>query len=132
MYVSKSGPCVVLNNCFWCGEGKEIYLISSKKVCDKIDNRRAILNYEPCDNCKEKFKQGILVIEADSKPRIEDHKSISEGAYPTGRYVLMKEEAFIRIFEPSDEDMPVNYKQRAALLLPREFELIFGEYINEK
>lgn len=99
--------------CFWCGKDKnEIALMG--RVREKDHNGRAVrgsdvempmkmvLDYEPCDCCKEQFSQGVQLIECvnhvqDGRPPIsKDDRDNS--VYPTGRTLVFKPEAAQNIF----------------------------------
>lgn len=113
-------PC-----CFFCGEQKnEVALLGRLDDPDKGEDieapRSAVLDYEPCENCKKKFSLGVLVIEVtsdhpkDMRPAIYKDPTGAK-VYPTGNYVvvrrgvlnvdgdkcLMNESVFKRLF--SDE-----------------------------
>lgn len=113
-------PC-----CFFCGEQKnEVALLGRLDDPDKGEDieapRNAVLDYEPCENCKKKFSLGVLVIEVtfdhpkDMRPAISKDPTGAK-VYPTGNYVvvrrgvlnvdgdkcLMNESVFKRLF--SDE-----------------------------
>lgn len=88
-------PCIPV--CFFCGETKnEIALLGQigdrRKGEDFEAPMRAVLDYEPCDECKAKFAQGVLLIEVTTSPECIG-MPIAENAYPTGRYVVVKPEA---------------------------------------
>lgn len=58
-------------------------------------------DYEPCDSCKELRKQGIDLIEATERPRSDvPEQPPYHGAYPTGRHMILREEAVRSIFSP--------------------------------
>lgn len=88
--------------CFFCGESKnEIALmgrIHSKKGArdDVKAPMYMVLNYEPCDECIEKFKQGVLLIEVTTVPQSKNQPPISnkqEELFPTGAWCIVSEEA---------------------------------------
>lgn len=95
-------PCIPI--CFWCGKQK-----NEIAFCGRIDRedseapKNLVLDYEPCDECKAVHSKGVLLIEAvdsipdNGRPPISKD---SEGrpVYPTGRHVVMKSDAFQRIF----------------------------------
>lgn len=106
--------------CFWCGKDKnEIALMGrvrkkesrntayGTKSTRVIDNdvempMRMVLDYEPCDCCKEQFEQGVQLVECshyrtDGRPAFsKDDKG--QPVYPTGRSAVMKPEAAQRTF----------------------------------
>ena len=99
--------------CFWCGKEKnEIALMG--RVREKDHNGRAVrgsdiempmkmvLDYEPCECCKEHFSQGVQVIECehhvqDGRPPITKDDTGNE-VFPTGRTIVFRPEAAQRIF----------------------------------
>lgn len=109
----KHGVNPTIPVCFWCGQDKgEIALLG--RVREKDHNGRAVrgsdleapmkmvLDYEPCDCCKEQFRQGVQLIECstsapDGRPPLSKDECGNE-VFPTGRTVVMKEEAAQRIF----------------------------------
>lgn len=112
--------------CFWCGKEKnEIALLGRIRrketrktaygttVNHTVDDdmeapRNMVLDYEPCDACREQFLQGVQVIECDTASP-DERMPISKDdtgnpVYPTGRFVVLKPEAVKRIFHV-DPDM---------------------------
>jgi len=67
--------------CFYCGECKGV-LINMRLRGTFKDRKGVVTDIEPCDDCKEKYKDYQLVLE---KP--------SETAPPTGRWFAVKKEA---------------------------------------
>ena len=76
--------------CFFCGEVKGLLLLGKLKGDAKAPDKM-LIDYEPCDDCKEKFKQGILWIEASPEPIAPNQAPIADGAYPTGRWTVTTE-----------------------------------------
>lgn len=99
----KYGVNPTLPVCFWCGESKnEIALLGhigdGRKHEDFEAPRYSVINYEPCDKCRAQMAQGFTVMEATTKPNRASSVEIQKGVYPTGRYVVLKNEAAERIF----------------------------------
>jgi len=89
--------------CFWCGKSKdEIALLGHigdyRKGEDFEAPRNMVLDYIPCDNCVANMGLGVTVIEASDTPIIPNQPEIQEGLYPTGKWVVIKQEAADRIF----------------------------------
>ena len=86
---------VRMTQCVWCGEPKAIAI--GKKLIDcenKYDNKFIFDNYEPCDECMEKWNKGFVLIEAQEKPVKDGQPPMQEGIYPTGNmWVIDKESA---------------------------------------
>ena len=102
--------------CFFCGKEKnEIALLGKIDREDSEAPRKVILNFEPCDECKEKFAQGVLLIEVTQTPTYIG-MPIADNAYPTGRYVVVKPEALNGDFKAGSK----------ALVLQKDFIAMFG------
>ena len=83
--------------CFWCGEDTgELALLGAAYPGGAPG--RMVMNYEPCPACKEQFAKGITLIETTTRPR-EGQPAIDGTNYPTGRIVVITEEAARRIFD---------------------------------
>lgn len=88
----KHGVNPTIPICFWCGKEKNEVALLGKLPGDEEAPMNIIIDYEPCDECREKMKQGITFIEASSSPKIEKQQSIVEGIYPSSHFVVLKEE----------------------------------------
>lgn len=89
----KHGVNPSMGICFWCGESSgEILLLGlmkGKEMTDREAPREMVANYDPCESCKAKQAQGIWIAEA---------KGFDEDPKPTGRWWVMSEEGFERMF----------------------------------
>ena len=87
--------------CFFCREASGIALFGRMKG-DVEAPSAVLIDYEPCNKCKELFKQGSLLLEVDTCPHIGGQPAIqqqeNQKLYPTGRYNVIKKEACKRIF----------------------------------
>lgn len=91
-------PCIP--TCFFCGKDRnEIVLFGKIGREDKEAPMKAIVDYEPCEECQKKFAEGVLLIEVTQSPEYIG-MPIAENAYPTGRYVVVKPEALNGDFKP--------------------------------
>lgn len=95
--------------CFWCGEEKnEVALCGhigdGRKHEDFEAPRRALVNYEPCDHCKEMMEQGFTVMEATTDPNFQSQPPMQKDCYPTGAFSVIKREAADRIFDHPSAD----------------------------
>ena len=81
----KYGVNPSLDTCFFCRESIGVVLMGYIKG-DLEAPRTCISSYEPCEACKEKFKQGFLIIEA-----------LPDRTF-TGNYWLIKTERAIEAF----------------------------------
>ena len=110
--------------CFWCGKEKnEIALlgrISSKKIVNTawggqstkvVDSdmeapRNMILDYEPCDECKENMSKGVTLMACSTHPFVEGMPPVqtdpATGAqvYPHPYYAVVRPEMVKRVFVP--------------------------------
>ena len=87
--------------CFFCGEPKNEIALMGKmggRGEDIEAPKNMILDYEPCDCCKEKMSMGITMIGVttnapDGRPPLTENGGTK--LYPTGRWVVVSED-FIR------------------------------------
>lgn len=121
-------PC-----CAWCGkEKKEIALMGRIKTSVKGEDPEApmhcVLDYEPCDDCKAQWSQGVAVLEATMRRPTPYRPPISkqngEEIYPTMRMVVIKPESAERVFGGQFE------AGQKLLLEDTAFEQIFGEALR--
>lgn len=77
----KHGVNPSMTICFYCGETTGIALLGKLKG-DEEAPKYICNSIEPCDKCKEKYKDYVLVVE---KPSPEEN--------PTGRWFAIKKEA---------------------------------------
>ena len=93
----KHGVNPSMEICFFCKEAKGIVLFGKLKN-DIEAPREVLINYEPCEKCKEKFKEGVIVVaettaqQCKNQPPITTHNN--EELYPTGAYAVVKPTAF--------------------------------------
>lgn len=108
-------PCMPV--CFFCGkERNEIVLFGKIGREDKEAPMKAIVDFEPCDECKKKFAEGVLLIEVTTSPEAVN-MPIAKDAYPTGRYVVVKPEALNGNFKAGSK----------ALVHRHDFIAMFGD-----
>ena len=100
----KHGLNPTLGLCFFCGqETGEIGLLGRLKG-DKEAPRKAVLNYEPCDKCKEQWAAGTALIGCvteqpeDKRPPISKANDQHPDLYPTGNFAVIKSEAAEGVF----------------------------------
>ena len=92
----KHGLNPTISVCFFCGRDKDEILVNGYLKGDAEAPKRAVANYEPCEECKEKFKEGTLIVEATEQDN--GGMPIQEGVWPTGRWCLISHESCKRIF----------------------------------
>lgn len=97
----KHGVNPTIPVCFFCGEPKnEIALLG--KIGGRNEDLEApkhcVLDYEPCEKCAEKMKQGVALIEvSDIQPSDGRPPMKAQGqqlVYPLGRYIVIKSSAW--------------------------------------
>jgi hypothetical protein len=116
--------------CAWCGEDKnEIALLGKIKGSNDAEApMHCVLDYEPCEHCKEQWSQGVAVLEVTTKgvspyrPPIQ--KDNGNDLTPTMRMVCVRAEVASDIF--GGEFKPGN----RLLLEDEAFEKIFGEALR--
>lgn len=82
--------------CFFCGKDKGIVALGKLKGDAKAPTR-AVFDYIPCEECAEKMKQGVTVIEVVRTDN--GARPIQDGAWPTGRWCIISTEAARRLFK---------------------------------
>ena len=96
----KHGVNPTIPVCFWCGEEKNEIALLGKLPKDQEAPRSMWIagDYEPCEKCKKRRELGIDFIEALEQPALGENQPPYYGYFPTGRHVVLKEEAARRIF----------------------------------
>ena len=93
----KHGVNPSMEICFFCKEAKGIVLFGKLKN-DVEAPREVLINYEPCDKCKEKFKEGVIVVAVTTEQQCKNQPPITtrndEELYPTGAYAVVKPKVF--------------------------------------
>lgn len=114
----KHGLNPVIATCFFCGESKnEIALLGKINKEDDEAPMYGVIDYEPCDKCKEMWSKGVALIEVTTTPtRGDTQPQIAKGAYPTSRFAVVKPEAL---------NVPMKIGDR-ALVLKSDFEQLFS------
>lgn len=125
----KHGLNPTITTCFWCGEDKnEIALLGA--AYSREAPRHMLLNYDPCDGCKENMEKGIVLIEADTSPFGKNQQpmqrdSVHGDIYPSGRWCVISEEATMRML-PEGPHRDSVIKHRKAFIEPTVADRIFG------
>ena len=94
----KHGVNPSMEICFFCNEAKGIVLFGKLKG-DVEAPKEILIDYEPCDKCKEKFKEGVIVVAVTTEQQYKNqppinHTQNNEELYPTGAYVVVKPKVF--------------------------------------
>ena len=82
----KHGVNPSIQLCFYCNECKGILLMGKLKD-DQEAPRECVTDIEPCDKCKEKYKDYTLIVEV-SIEGIDPNRDFK----PTGRWAAIKKE----------------------------------------
>lgn len=100
----KHGVNPTIPICFFCGEEKQEIALLGKiggKSEDLEAPRHMVLDYEPCDKCKEQMKLGVVLIPVsdtqpgDNRPPMKSMEG--KDVYPLGGYLVIRPEAFSKM-----------------------------------
>lgn len=114
--------------CFWCGQDKgEIALLGAKYKGEAPP--KMVLDYMPCGACQTAQESGITCIEATTPNRTKNPPLANDGALsmtcPTGRWVVVKREAFERF--PVADQLKAQIMERGKCFLdPDTFNQLFA------
>lgn len=84
-HVSKK--TTIISQCLYCGN----YRTQEVVLCDIKTPDNAELVYEPCEECKKHWQEGLVLIGVSREPTIEGQPPIAAHFYPTGAYAVFKE-----------------------------------------
>lgn len=98
----KHGVNPSICKCFFCGESKGIALLGQigdrRKGEDIEAPREIVMDYEPCDECQSKMKDGVTLIEVTDKQPKDMRPALNaqnnQKVYPLGGWCVIKPEAF--------------------------------------
>ncbi len=94
-------PCIPV--CAFCGKQKQELAFLGRLPGDIKAPMSAVLNYEPCDECRQNWSMGVPLIRVSKTPGSEGQPPIQKregfNIYPTGSYMVITKEAAERIFE---------------------------------
>jgi len=115
---SKFGVNATIPLCFWCGkERNEVVLLGAAYRGEAPKN--LCLDREPCDKCAANMAKGITIMEAREKHG------------PTGRWVVVTEEAVQRLFQP-ESTVEAVLRHRKAYMEPEVFQKLFGDHLTKE
>lgn len=125
----KHGVNPTIPVCFFCGEEKnEIALLGhigdGRKHEDFEAPMHMVLDYEPCDKCKEQWSKGVAIIEVTQTPFSDGRPPIQKDLYPTGRHVVIKPEAWSKV--ATDQEWVAGQR---CLVEDSAFDQMFGEML---
>lgn len=130
----KHGVNPSIPTCFWCGNPKkELALMGRMDKKDSKAPKYIVLDYEPCDECKKLFSNGIHVVGCSNEPTAKGQfpmlDSESVKLYPTGAMFVAKEEWVKDFLKANDsEDMIPDVIEKKVLLMP---DSIVNEIVSE-
>jgi hypothetical protein len=118
----KHGVIPSVSKCYLCGKDKGLVLFGRLKN-DEEAPRSAVYDKEPCDECKELQKLGVILIS------VRDGSSPEEEPVRTGEFAVVKDEAVLRIFgglfgEVGAEEAKRMVRSRAAFVEDEMWDLI--------
>jgi hypothetical protein len=130
----KHGVNPMIPTCFFCGQEKNMIAFMGKLPGDAEAPKYGWLygDYEPCDECQAKWKQGVVLIEANTVPNFDNQPPIQKNTYPTSRYIVIKEGG-LSIFTDSVADEL--REKRLAFMTPEVFQQLrdfVGDHKEEK
>lgn len=116
-------PCIPV--CFWCGQEKnEVAMLGKIDKEDSEAPRKLILNYDPCDKCKEMIGEGIHVVGVQETPVVKSMMPIIEKPvplYPTGSFIVANPDWVRAMLEANGQSEIIDdVLKRQALLMPEE------------
>lgn len=91
--------------CFFCREEKNEIALLGKiggRGKDLEAPHKMILDYEPCEKCKKNMAKGITLIEVTTTPNTDNQPEIAQNAYPTGNWLVVKEDYIRNNFQPPE------------------------------
>lgn len=109
----KHGVNPAMGVCFWCGKEDGTILLLGKLPKNAEAPRHVCASYEPCDECKKNFALGIAFVEV-----------LDDGS-PTGRFVVIKEEAVKEMGIQPQELLESILEKRRANVRPYDFNAMF-------
>ena len=112
--------------CFWCGEADGVALLGRNG--GKEAPRQICTGYNPCPTCQNSMAQGITIMEASETPNPPQQAPLSN-AYPTGRWVVISEEAAREHFH--EEVVAQMLEHRKAFMTVDVFSNLFKTVIAE-
>ena len=127
----KHGLNPTISVCFFCGKEKNEIALLGKLKNDAEAPRNAVIDYEPCEECKAKFSLGIAFIAVSTVPQqdgqmpIQIDRKTDTRLYPTGDVVVVKEEALERL--PIEQEfIDAALRVRKMLVQKETFDMLFG------
>ena len=82
----------MITKCFWCGAEKNEIVLLGKLKGDVAAPRTGIIDQEPCAECAEHMKKGVMFISVDSSKTPSNPQDAAD-FYRTGAICVVSEEA---------------------------------------
>ncbi len=106
----------VIPRCFFCGARKNEVVLPGLLEGDVGAPRDAVWDHEPCDQCQQYMKDGIILIS------VRDGES-GPNPYRTGGWCVLKEAAVRKLIQPASLVHDI-IKQRVAFVPDQAWELL--------
>lgn len=94
-------PCIPI--CVFCGKEKNELAILGRLKGDVKAPMSAVIDMEPCDECKENWSKGVPLIRVTKKKPANGmpplQKEGNEEIWPTAQYMVVTEECAGRMFD---------------------------------
>jgi len=94
---------VALTKCFFCGESDKILLAThynrnGEPLHDLAPMHNKVVDMEPCSQCADYMKQGIILIGIDAEKSAQGwEREKLPNPWRTGAFAVLKEEAILRM-----------------------------------
>lgn len=100
----KHGVNPTIPVCFFCGREKNEIALLGRLPGDAEAPRNAVLDYEPCEDCKAKMAMGYTLVGVLDAPPRDGMASISGNKYPSGNLVVLTEHGIRSLFDLETAD----------------------------
>lgn len=94
--------------CPFCGKEKNEIALLGKLPDDTKAPMYAIIDHEPCDECKNAMSKGVTLIEVQDKPKVKNQSPINKNHYMTSRWLVITNEAGKRIFDTDEKTLLID------------------------
>lgn len=108
----KHGVNPAIPKCYYCNEDKNMIILAGRLPGDKEAPRGAVWDMEPCDQCKEWMRQGIICISVKDPKTPDEHIN----PYRTGNWSVVTEDFIRRVVE--DIEMREGICKRRVAFIP--------------
>lgn len=99
----KYGVNPTMGKCMWCGSETGVIAMLGKLKGDVKAPMYSVLDYEPCDKCKDIWSKGVALIECSSNEPKDGRPPFTkdeygEPVYPTGAFMIVTTDAVKHLF----------------------------------